>query len=387
MNKQKLFVITLIVIFALIALAGCGQKEATENGDNSTGTSADKIYIGWVAPLTGACANDGQQMQNGAQLAVNEINAAGGINGKQVELVCQDDKSDPKEAANIATKFVSDDRLVAVLGNYNSSCVLSGAPIYNEAKIPMVHVGTSPVITTEHGPYLFRISVTDAFQGEFVTKWLFEEGNKKPAILYENSDYGRGLMDTVEKQVASLGGTVADKETYELGQTKDFTGLLTKIKASGADSIFICGLYTEGALIAKQMQGLGISLPLFGTDGLYEQSLIDLAGQAAEGMKVSGLLLPSDPDQKIQDFVKNYQGAYGKVPGTYATFDYDAMNLLAQVITAAGADRQKIMDYLAKMPEAFVGVSGQVTFDENNDAVRTAMKKLTVKDGKWQIAE
>lgn len=383
MIKKRFPGVMLILLFAFMMLVGCGQKAT----DDSSPESEEKIYIGWVAPLTGACANDGQQMNNGAQLAVNEINAAGGINGKQVELVCQDDKSDPKEAANIATKFVSDNKLVAILGNYNSSCVLAGAPIYNEAKIPVVHVGTSPVITTEHGPYLYRTSVTDAFQGDFVTNWLFEESYKNPAILYENNDYGRGLMETVEKHVAALGGTVAIKETYMLGESKDFTGILTKVKSSGADSMFICGLYTEGALIAKQMKQLGMNLSLFGTDGLYEQSLIDLAGADAEGFRVSGLLLPTDPDQKIQDFVKNYQAAYGKMPGTYAAFHYDSMKLLAQAIGEVGPDREKINEYLAEMPHSFVGVTGEITFDQENDAVRTAMKKLIVKDGKWQLAE
>ncbi|ATW27898.1 ABC transporter substrate-binding protein [Candidatus Formimonas warabiya] len=378
MRSKKLLIMILMGGLVLLPWVGCGQKQTVE--------APKKIYIGWVAPLTGACANDGQQMNNGARLAVEEINDAGGINGWQVELVYADDKSDPKEAANIATKFVSDPDIVAVLGNYNSSCVLSGAPIYNEARIPVVHVGTSPVITAEHGPYLFRISVTDAFQGEFVTKWLFEKGYKKPAILYENSDYGYGLRETVQRQTTLLGGKVVTQETYELGQTKDFTGILTKIKASGADSLFICGLYTEGALVAKQMRGLGINLPIFGTDGLYEQALIDLAGSAAEGISVCGLLLPDDPDAKIQKFMKDYLASYGNIPGTYAAFHYDAMNLLAQAIGAVGPDREKIKDYLTQMPGPFLGVTGACTFDKDHDCVRTTMKKLIVKDGTWQIA-
>ena len=385
MNRRLLALLVLVVFAFSIAVTGCGQKAA--DGDKNAGGGSDKIYVGWVAPLTGACAENGQQMKNGAELAVKEINAAGGINGKQVELVAQDDKSDPKEAANIATKFTSDDRLVAVLGNYNSSCVLAGAPIYNEAKLPIIHVGTSPVFTQEHGDYDFRISVTDAFQGKFVTEWLFDKGFKKPAILYENNDYGRGLLDTVEKEVAALGGKVAIKETYMLGETKDFNGILTKVKASGADSVFIGGLYNETALIAKQMKQLKMDIPIFGTDGIFEQALIDLAGPAAEGIKVSGLLLPSDPDARIQEFVKNYSAAYGKNPGTYAAFHYDSMKLLAKAISEVGTDPDKLQSYFAKMPAKFEGVTGQIDFDANHDAVRSSMKKLVVKDSKWQVAE
>lgn len=379
--SKKFNVFSILLLFVLVIVGGCGQKSA-----NTAVPAAKKIIVGWVAPLTGSCANDGEQMQNGAKLAVQEINAAGGINGTPIELSFQDDKSDPKEAANIAVKFTSNPQIVAVLGNYNSSCVLSGAPIYNEAKLPVVHVGTSPVITTEHGPYLWRVSVTDAFQGKFVTDWLTKEGYKKPAILYENNDYGRGLLDTVGKQVVANGGTVALKETYMLGESKDFTGILTKVKASGADSVFICGLYTEAALIAKQMKGLNLNIPIFGTDGIFEQSLIDLAGPAAEGIRVSGLLLPTDPDPKIQAFVKAYNAAYGKNPGTYAVFHYDSMKLLAQAMAAVGPDRAKINEYLNTMTTPFEGVSGRFTFDKEHDAVRTAMKQLIVKDGKWQVS-
>ena len=153
-------------------------------------------------------------MLDGANLAVKEINAVGGINGKMLKLAPQDDKSDPKEAANIATKFTSDDRIIGVIGNYNSSCALAGFPIYNEAKLPMITPGTSPVITEQHGPYGFRIAVTDAFQGKFITDWMFEDGFSKPAVIFENNDYGRGLMEVVVEEVETLGGEVPINETY-----------------------------------------------------------------------------------------------------------------------------------------------------------------------------
>lgn len=376
-NFRRAIAIVAVLMIVMTLAAGCGSKGQTTK-------EPDKIYIGWVAPLTGSVANDGQQMLNGAQLAIKEINDAGGINGKLIELVPQDDKSDPKEAANIATKFTADKRIIAVLGNYNSSCVLAGAPIYNKAQLPIVHVGTSPVITKEGGPYTYRISVTDAFQGKFVTGWLFEEGFKKPAILYENNDYGRGLLDVVSQEVATLGGTVAAKETYMLGETKDFTGIVTKVKASGADSVFIGGLYNEAALIAKQMKSLGVNLPIFGTDGLYERSLIELAGDAAEGIRVSGLLLATDPDPAIQTFVKNYEKAYGKLPGTYAAFHYDAAKLLAKAIAANGPTAEGIKKYLDT--QEFTGVTGTLRFDGNHDATRQSMKKLIVKDGQFQVA-
>ena len=370
-------VLTVLLGVALIA-GGCSSGAQSGSG---TGT----IRIGWVAPLTGSVAADGQQMLNGAQLAAKQINAAGGIGGKQIVLVPQDDKSDPKEAADIATKFSADSSLVAVLGNYNSSCVLAEAPIMDQAQLPMIHVGTSPVFTTQDNPYLFRISMTDAFQGSFVTQWMYSEGQNDVAILYENDDYGNGLKDTVKNEMGTLGGKVAGIWSYEQGKTTDFTSLLTSVKSSGANVLFIGGLYTEGALICEQMQQLGMNLPVYGTDGLYETDLIKLGGAAVEGVRVSGLFLPNDTNPKVASFVSAYKAAYNDTPGTYAALDYDAMNLLAQTITSVGTDHSKIQAYLAGMTTPFTGVTGNLTFDQHHDAQRPSVNKLVVKNGQWVL--
>jgi branched-chain amino acid transport system substrate-binding protein len=324
-------------------------------------------------------------MLNGAKMAAKEINAAGGINGAQIVLVPQDDKSDPKEAANIATKFTADSSIVAVLGNYNSSCVLAGAPIYDQAMLPVIHVGTSPEFSTMDNPYVFRISMTDAFQGSFVTDWLYSEGHKNVAIMYENDDYGNGLKITASNEMAKDGGKVTGTYSYDLGATKDFTPLLTSIKGSGADAIFIGGLYTEGALICKQMQSLGMTLPVYGTDGLYETDLITLGGDAVEGFRVSGMFLPNSSDPKVAAFVSAYKAAYNSTPGTYAALDYDAMKLLASAITAVGTDHQKLQAYLAAMPSPYSGVTGNLSFDAHHDCQRPGVNKLTVKNGQWVI--
>jgi branched-chain amino acid transport system substrate-binding protein len=379
MKSKTTWLIVLTVLLGVALMAGGCSSGA------QSGSGAGTIKIGWVAPLTGPCAADGQQMLNGAKLAAKKINAAGGISGKQIELVPQDDKSDPKEAANIATKFSADSSLVAVLGNYNSSCVLAEAPIMDQAQLPMVHVGTSPVFTTQDNPYLFRISMTDAFQGSFVTQWMYGEGQNDVAILYENDDYGNGLKDTVKNEMGSLGGKVAGTWSYELGSTKDYTPLLTSVKSSGANVLFIGGLYTEGALICEQMQQLGMNLPVYGTDGLYETDLIKLGGAAVEGVRVSGLFLPNDTNPKVASFVSAYKAAYNDTPGTYAALDYDAMDLLAQTITSVGTDHSKIQAYLAGMTTPFAGVTGNLTFDQHHDAQRPGVNKLVVKNGQWVL--
>lgn len=379
---RKNLAISMVITLGIVALllSGCSSNQSAAPGSGGGG----KIVVGWVAPLTGTSANDGQQMLNGAKLAAKEINDAGGINGKQIEIVSQDDKSDPKEAANIAMMYTGNKDMVAVLGNYNSSCALAEAPIFDQAKMPMIHVGTSPVFTQQKHDYLFRISCTDAFQGSFVTKWMFDEGHKHPAVIYENDDYGRGLKDTAVSQLQKLGGKEAGTWSYMLGQTKDYTGILTDVKNSGADSIFLGGLYTEGGLICKQMQQVGLKLPVYGTDGLYEKSLIELGGDSVEGFKVSGLFLPTDQSPVLQSFIKEYSAAYNSTPGTYAALHYDAMKVLAEAIKAAGTDHDKIQAYLAKMP-SYSGVTGDITFDEHHDAQRSSLKQLVVKNGQWQL--
>jgi branched-chain amino acid transport system substrate-binding protein len=378
LRAKRFFAVLTVLLCGALVLAGCSQSKTGAGGGQT-------IRIGWVAPLTGTVADDGQQMLDGAKLAAKEINDAGGINGKQIELVPQDDKSDPEEAADIATKFTADPSLVAVLGNYNSSCVLAEAPILDQAQLPMIHVGTSPVFTQQDNPYLYRISVTDAFQGNFVAQWMFSEGQKDVAIIYENDDYGNGLKDTVSNAMVRLGGKVAGTWSYELGATKDYTPLLTGIKGSGADALFIGGLYTEGALICEQMQQLGVNLPVYGTDGLYETDLIKLGGSAVDGARVPGLFLPNDPSPKIAAFIQSYKATYNNTPGTYAALDYDAMKLLAQAIEQVGPDRQKLQTYLAGMPQPFDGVTGSLTFDQHHDAQRPSLKKLTVKGGQWVL--
>lgn len=385
MKKVSIFkaVVATAVIGGLLVFAGCGSKEST-GGSSDTGNT---IKIGWVAPLTGSSADNGQQMLNGAKLAAKQINDAGGINGKQIEIVAQDDKSDPKEAANIANKFTGDKDIVAVLGNYNSSCGLSGAPIYTEAQLPIVHVGTSPAFTQQNYPYVFRISVTDSFQGEFVSNWMFEDKYKNAAILYENDDYGLGLKDVVTKKFTELGGKVAVAESYMLGETKDYTAVLTNVKNSGADVLFIGGLYTECALIAKQMKQVGLDIPIYGTDGIYENILIKLGGEAVEGVKASGLFSATDSDPLVSVFVKDYEAAYNSTPGTYAAFHYDAMKLVAEAIKQVGADRVKLQEFLDKMPAPFTSVTGEIKFNDKNDAERPGMKRLIVKEGKWAVAQ
>jgi branched-chain amino acid transport system substrate-binding protein len=364
--------------FSLVAtiLTGCG------GGSGGSGANGDTLKIGVAAPLSGASAQDGESIKKGAELAVKLANDAGGVNGKKLELVTQDDKTDPKEAAIVANKLATDSSILAVVGHFNSSATLAGAPIYNKNKVVEISPGSSSPAVTNAGPYTFRVITTDAYQGEYVAKWSLEEGYKKIAIIYENTDYGLGLAEVYQKAVEANGGQIVAKESYLLGETKDFSSVLTKIKGQNPDLLFIGGLYNEAALIAKQAKALGLNTPFMGVDGLYSNALIELGGEAVEGFKLPGFFNTSSENAKTKEFVEAYQKAYNELPGTYAAYAFDATQIIIQAMKEKGTDRQSIADYITTL-KGYEGVTGVHNFDENGDVLKEP-EKLIVKDGKFQ---
>lgn len=357
-----------------ILLSSCAPKAA----------GSDKLVIAVTGALTGPSAQDGGDIKRGAELAVANINGSGGINGKQIELITEDDRSDPKEAANVANKLVNDSRVLAVIGHYNSSCTLAGAPIYNKAGLLEVTAGSTSPAVSKAGPYTFRVIVTDAFQGDVVTRWMVEEyGHKKVAIMWENDDYGAGLRDVISASVKKYGGEVVGVESYIFGETKDFASSITKLRALNPDALFIAGLYTEGSLIAKQAAAVDWTPPIFGVDGLYTPAYIELGGKAVEGTIVVGFFHESSTDPLVQKFVKDYEAKVGAKPSTYAAYGYDAMMILAEAIKNVGPDRTKMMEYLTTLKD-FKGITGATTFDENGDCIKSPLK-LQVKNGEYVI--
>ncbi|MFM1655629.1 ABC transporter substrate-binding protein [Brevibacillus sp. B_LB10_24] len=368
--------LTFLAAFSLMAgvLTGCGSS--------SGGSGGDTLRIGVAAPLSGASAQDGQAIKKGAELAVKMANDAGGVNGKKIELVAEDDKTDPKEAAIVANKLATDSSILAVVGHFNSSATLAGAPIYNKNKIVEISPGSSSPAVTDAGPYTFRVITTDAFQGEYVAKWTAEEGFKKVAVIYENTDYGLGLADVYKKAVEANGGQVVAMESYILGQTKDFSPILTKIKQQNPDLLFVGGLYNEAALIAKQSKTLGLNVPFMGVDALYSNALIDLGGDAVEGFLLPGFFNSSSEKENVKAFVKAFEDAYKESPSTYAAYAFDATQIIIKAMKEKGADRQSIADYLTTL-KGYEGVTGVHDFDENGDVMKEP-EKLIVKDGKFQ---
>ncbi len=389
---MKRFVgIVVVLAIGVLLLSGCGgqggEKPATPPAPSTPAPSPqakpENLVVAIAGPMTGSCAQSGQDIERGVRIAVERINKAGGIKGRQIEIVVEDDASDPKQAANVANKLSNDTKVLAVVGHYNSSCTLAGAPIYNRSGVVEVSPGSSAPAVTDAGPYTFRVIPTDAFQGDFVAKWMLNEGYKSIAILYENDDYGLGLKDTVQKSVVDGGGKVAAVESYYLGETKDFSPIITKVRAVKPDAVFIAGLYNEAALICKQAKAVDWTPPFFGVDALYEESLIKLGGPATEGLRINAFFHPVVDDPMVKDFVSEYDARYKAVPGAYAWYGYDALAVIAEAMKNGGTDREAIKNYLTTLKDV-KSVTGAISFDSNGDVIKKPIE-LIVKDGKFQI--
>lgn len=381
-NKKKATQIFVAGLVLSLVMSGCGTTSVS-TPDSSKATTGGNIKIGVAGPFTGPIAETGATIKKAVELAAEEVNKSGGINGKQIELVIEDDKADPKESASIANKFAADKSILGVIANYTSSTTLAGAPIYNKVGLSQLSYGSTSPAVTNAGPNTFRDITTDAYDGEFVAQWTVDEGFKNIAILYENDDYGKGLADVYNKKVTSLGAKVVMQEPYNLGETKDFSAILTKMKNNNPDAIFIAGQYNEAAMIIKQGKRLGINYPVIGSNGLYSDALIQLGGQDVEGLLVIGAFHRSADYPEAKAFIDAYKSKFGSEPDIWAAFAYDAAKIMFNAVKNGGEDRKKINDWLTTMKD-FKGATGTTTFDQNGDCIKQPLK-LIVKNGKFEM--
>ena len=347
----------------------------------------DTIKVGEFASLTGKEATFGASSHEGTLLAIEEINAAGGVLGKKLELLTEDNQSKAGEPANIVNKLISRDGVVAVLGEVASSRSLEAAPIAQAAKIPMISPSSTNPKVTEVGDYIFRICFIDPFQGtvmaNFATKTLKAQ---KVAILTDaKSDYSKGLAKYFKEQFTKNGGAISSELSYN-GGDKDFKGQLTTIKGSAPDAVFIPGYYNDVALIAIQAKESAIAVPLFGGDGWESENLIEVGKDAVEGHYFSTHCSPEDTSPKMVAFVAAYQKKYSKSPDAMAALGYDSAYVLSEAITRAGTtDGPKLRDAIAATKD-FVGVTGKFSLDAKRDSVKSAAI-LQIKDGKFKFLE
>jgi branched-chain amino acid transport system substrate-binding protein len=375
LHGQVIFTVAAVVS---LLVTGC-NKSATPGASGE-----DTIKVGEYASLTGSEASFGQSSHKGTQLAIDELNAQGGVLGKKIQLLTEDNQSQAGQSSTAVRKLISSDNVVAVLGEVASSRSLEAAPICQQNKIPMISPSSTNPKVTQVGDYVFRVCFLDSFQGGKVLAGFANNTlkAKSVAILKDvKSDYSVGLAKFFNDGFTAAGGKIIAEQNYT-GGDKDFNAQLTAIKAANPDAIFVPGYYTEVGLIALQAKQLGISAPLFGGDGWESDVLTSIGGAALEGDYFSTHYSPDDTSLAVQFFVKHYKEKYGTTPDSMAALGYDSAAILIDAIKRAGTtDGAKVRDAIAATKN-FHGVSGTITIDENRDASKSA---VIVKIDKGQI--
>ncbi len=370
---KKLATAALAALVCASVLSGCGgeKKQAADAGDT--------IKIGASFELTGNVANYGKSSLSGLKMAVDEINAKGGINGKKLTLVESDNKSEPSESGNSITKLVTQDKVIAVVGPATSGCVAAGSPITTANKIPHIApAATAPGITVENGKakeFMFRACFIDPFQGQVMATFASNTLKaKNVAILLDSSsEYSKGLADVFQKTLEGKGGKIVGKEAF-LAKDLDFKASLTKLKAGNPDAIYVPAYYEEVSKIIKQAREIGINVPILGCDGWESPKLAEIAGKdALKDCYYVSAFSAQDNDPSVQAFIKAYKEKNQKDPDIFVMQGYNAGLILADAIKRAGtADGTKLAQAIAATKDLPVA-SGKLTFDANHNPVMPAL--------------
>ncbi len=380
-------------------LAGCGASESststttaqqtTVSEGTTASTSGETFTLGLVCPLSGSSAVSGQILKNATEMAVKEINEAGGINGEiQIALAEVDDEGVPATSVTAMQKLVEQDKVNAVIGAQASSCTLANMEITKAAKIPQITPASSNVAVTQSGnAYIYQMTATDELHMRNIMKYMAEEkGAKSFAILYESSDFGTGGYKIANSVCGDYGLTMADNEVYNAGDT-DFSVVLGKMQKADPDFFIFWGYHTEVAMICKQMQQYGISYPVIG-QGYNSPELTNLGGAAVEGIMIDTAFDAANPDEKVQEFDKKYTELYGEGYDQNAPQSYDAVYVIKDAVERCIADGKDYKDgevlneYVGST--SWDGVTGVTTFDENG-RMEKELLIITIENGEHKI--
>ena len=377
---KKTISMIMAVVMLVLLLAGCSS------GSKST-AAEDKIYIACGAPFTGDDAQYGNFFKKALDMKMNQINETGGINGKMIQIDYFDDKSTPKEASNIAQKVTSDSKYIAEIGSYNSTCVLAGAPIYQEAgMVQMAPTAGHPDITKAND-HLFRLQNSNDVEYTWLANVAVNKiGAKKIAIVHLENDSGIVLSQILNEQIPKLGGEVVLTESYIQGQVSDFSSILTKLKAAQPELIICVTSYNEMGTMLQQAKQIDLGNVKWGSSGMiYSDDFLKLAGDAGEGVYSMTIFFADNPDDTIANFTKKYRELYNNEnPNYFATNAYEALALIESALKNGANDRESLYKELLKIKE-WNGETGYATFDDDR-MVNRDMTVIKVENGKWVVA-
>jgi branched-chain amino acid transport system substrate-binding protein len=372
----------MVLVFGLaVAALACSSKRNESGGgsSSSSGTANDKgpILIGHFASMTGSEATFGQSTDNGVRLAMEERNAAidaGKIKGRKVEVKTLDDAGKTQEAGTAVTRLITEDHVVAILGEVASGLSLAGGAVAQHYNVPMISPSSTNPQVTQIGNMVFRVCFLDEFQGYVMAKFAKEELHAtKAAILFDQSQaYSQGLADFFEKAFTGMGGTIVTRQAYN-SSNPDVAAQLSSVKDNGPEVVVLPGYYTQAANIARQARKLGITVPFLGGDGWDSSKLEEIGGDAVQGSYYSNHYSAEEQRPEVQEFVKKYQAKYGSMPDGLAALGYDAANLLFNAMDRAKSLNGPDLQAAIAETKDFPGVTGAITIDKNRDAQKSAV--------------
>ncbi len=347
--------------------------------------AADTVRIGLSAPITGNYAEYGENFKYSVTMAAEKINAAGGLLGKKVEIVVMDSKGDPKEAALIAQKFVQDSSIAAEIGDFTSTACLAAAPIYERAKMVQLSPTASHPDFAKSGEYMFGIVGTQDAEGPFNVKYIAQEymALKNVAVIYINNDWGHVTKDRFVKAAEKFNLKVTGEQPF-MESEKDYAAILNKLRQANPDGLCVAAMYNEASLIARQIRKMGWNVKLLAPSSVFSAKLIELGGEAVEGIVTNTFFALEDKDPAVQGFIAEFEKVAGRKPNLHAACAYDSMMMLADAIKRANsADRTAIRNALAETKD-FSGITGKLTFTKVGDIERK-YKVMVVEKGQWVV--
>jgi branched-chain amino acid transport system substrate-binding protein len=352
----------------------------------TAGTAGDPYWVGVSGPLTGQDAQYGQQWKRGFDLALAQVNAAGGIHGHPLQYDFEDSRSDPRQAVSIAQKFVDDKRILIELGDLSSGASMAASPIYQRGGLVQFGFTNSHPDFTKGGDYMWSTAISQAEEQPLLAHYAIKGlGFRKIAVLYLNTDWGRTSKDLFVKAAIADGAQVVATEGYQPDE-RDFRATLTRVQSAAPDSLVLISYYSDGAQIVRQARGAGLREPVAAVGSVYSPKFIELGGTAVNGVYTESNFFPGDPRPEVQDFVKRYRAAYHADPDTFAARAYDAMILASEVIRRYGATRADVHDGLAKIDNVPSVIFGKFHFDTQTRRVAGAKNiDLVVSNGKFAL--
>jgi branched-chain amino acid transport system substrate-binding protein len=380
--KRMMMIVCLGIMAALIGGAGF-----------ETAGAADEILIGNVSCFTGTAAQYGISTYEGLEVAMEEINAAGGVLGKKIHILKGDDSADPRQAINVVQKFITKDNVLAIIGGELTGTTRVTAPISNSAGTVQFTASATGVGLTDNMPFMFRNALPDAYAIPFVVQAAKKKFNCGSVVIITsyNADFSVDVTKIYEKALSAASIKVQDKISYAEGDI-DFSAQVSKLKALKPEAVVMTGYYQESAQLMIEMRKQGISCPILGSNGFNDPKILELAGKAMEGSIWASGFFPDNPDPKVRKFVAKVQEKYKKKPNQFHAQAYDALWVIAEAIKRAGvtestpANRNKIRDALATTTN-FPGISGTHTFKPGKGDAEKSVFILTLKDGKYALLD